>query len=195
MKLHEILNEENVGKKFKDDYYNWVYEIEKDEEAPIYYLKRKNGYHAYTYWLVMANYEEVIEKDTGWSKEDLNHGSYWTYKHDTAYKTNDWNDLEDKELYLIAKKFTNIDKAKEIHFKETLWRKLQRFADENNNEIDWNALPGRKYFIYYDYYEDKISIDETGAFEHFGQVYFSSREIAERALEEFKEELEKYFKK
>nr|UWG92229.1 MAG: hypothetical protein [Bacteriophage sp.] len=45
----------------------------------------------------------------------------------------------------------------------------------------------------YDYEEKKIEYDYVYTVRDFSQIYFSSEEIAKKAIEEFKEELIKYF--
>lgn len=83
--------------------------------------------------------------------------------------------------------------TEEINFTQTLFCKLQRFSDENGgNKIDWKNRTQRKFFIQYEpsygflvdyYYFDK----------EFGQVYFASEDIAEKAIELFYDDLIKYF--
>ena len=110
--------------------------------------------------------------------------------------------MENKKLVLdvheILKEETDEEKEtadilKEINFTQTLFRKLQRFSDENGgNKIDWKNRTQRKFFIQYEpsygflvdyYYFDK----------EFGQVYFASEDIAEKAIELFYDDLIKYF--
>lgn len=100
----------------------------------------------------------------------------------------------------IKKRFDNFnyfstrEKAEEINFKQTLFRKLQRFSDENGgNEIDWSNLFQEKFGITYNCGDKKL---ETALYFHhndFGQVYFISEEIAEKAIKLFYDELIKYF--
>ena len=85
------------------------------------------------------SYEEYIEPKplTGWERvEDgeryrtIDECSVWEYRED--------NDGSDVLLYNIANYFSTKEKAEEINFKQRLFRKLQRFSDENGgNEIDW----------------------------------------------------------
>ena len=67
------------------------------------------------------------------------------------------------------------------------------FALENNDiEIDWNDDSSKKYIISYSK-EGGIFIDKVYKLKDFGQVYFTSKEIAEKALEAFKDDLIRYF--
>ena len=66
------------------------------------------------------------------------------------------------------------------------------FALENNDiEIDWNDS-SKKYKINYSK-NIGMSIDKVYSLKDFGQVYFTSKEIAEKAVEAFKDELIRYF--
>ena len=192
MKLHEILKEENVGKKFKEDYCKRIYEVVKDEDGD-YSLKNEytNLVHMIPFYMINVNFEEVTEKDTGWAKEDIKtNEKYWMYDDLGVSKIEEDKSVFDTQMYLRANKFTTQEKC--IRKKETLWRKLQRFADENNEEIDWDG--GRKYYIYYDHFTETLVVGNISKMQDFGQVYFSSKEIANRAIEEFREELKEYFK-
>ena len=77
--------------------------------------------------------------------------------------------------------------------KLTLQEKLQKFADENNEEINWLNIHQKKYRIGYDYLMKCLGV-YTSEIRNFGQIYFSSEKIAEKAMETFKEELDEYFR-
>ena len=68
------------------------------------------------------------------------------------------------------------------------------FALENNeNEIDWNNTDKNKYYIYYSYDDNCLDVEDIYDYRDFGQVYFTSEEIAEKAIETFKYDLIRYF--
>lgn len=91
-------------------------------------------------------------------------------------------------------RFSHYLKAQEIEFKQRLLRKLQRFSDENGgNEIDWSNSEGCKCFICYDHEEEELVVGDVRFIRDFGQVYFKTEELAEQAIELFKEDLIKYF--
>lgn len=97
-------------------------------------------------------------------------------------------------LYNNANYFLTKEKAEEIDFKQTLFRKLQRFSDENGgSEIDWNNYECDKYYIFYNHNRSELEISTACFFIDFGQVYFETEEIAEQAIELFKEDLIKYY--
>ena len=144
---------------------------------------------------VNSEYEEYIEPKplTGWERvEDgeryrtIDECSVWEYRED--------NDGSDVLLYNIANYFSTKEKAEEINFKQTLFRKLQRFSDENGgNEIDWENTNQKKYCILYCHSFKELQSDFTWVRQNQGQIYFISKEIAEKAIELFHDELIKYF--
>ena len=103
------------------------------------------------------------------------------------------NDDFDKEIMDFGNYFKTQEEAERKCFEIKLHRQLELFALENNDtEIDWNDS-SEKYMINYN--KDKgIFIDRVYTLKIFGQVYFTSKEIAEKALETFKDDLIRYFK-
>lgn len=89
--------------------------------------------------------------------------------------------------------FSKRSKAEEIEFKQRLLRKLQRYADLNNDKIDWNNQMQDKYAIIYDYDLQFLDIMRSRTICDVSQVYFSSRELAQKATELLKNDLVKYF--
>ena len=72
-------------------------------------------------------------------------------------------------------------------------RKLDRFAWEHNKEvIDWNNERKRKYFIYYNHSHKTFDVCSNTYIQEMN-IYFSDREIAEKAIEEFKVDLIKLY--
>ena len=99
-----------------------------------------------------------------------------------------------EQCYNSANAFATKEKAEEINFKQTLFRKLQRFSDENGGtEIDWNDEDQTKFSIKYSHWSSKLSIDCYNTVQQFGQVYFASKEVARKAIELFHDDLIKYF--
>ena len=103
------------------------------------------------------------------------------------------NDDFDKEILDFGNYFKTKEEAERKCFEIRLHRKLELFALENNDtEIDLN-VHSEKYIISYRI-DGNIFIDKVYSFKDLGQVYFTSKEIAEKALETFKHELIRYFK-
>ena len=138
-----------------------------------------------------GGYTEYNPRVTGWEKVE-NGIPMWWIACDIFHDDGEWQ--SDRLIYEQANYFSNSNKAEEIHFKQTLFRKLQRFSDENKgNEIDWTHEGRRQYFISFDYDKGKFVIDSHLTFRDFGQVYFVSLDVARKALEMFKGDLIKYF--
>lgn len=138
-------------------------------------------------------YEEYQPKLTGWEGD---YGERYFYVNSECFIFGTWdNDAPgDKRAYDKANYFSTIEKAKEINFKQTLLRKIQRFSDKNGgSEIDWTHEGKRQYFISFDYDKGKFVIDNHLTFRDLGQVYFVSYDVAKQALEMFEEDLIKYF--
>ena len=102
------------------------------------------------------------------------------------------NDDFDKEIIDFGNYFKTQEEAERKRFEIRLHRQLELFALENNDtEIDWN-IHSEKYVINYSKKMGPFII-EVYDLKDFGQVYFTSKEIAEKALETFKDDLVRYF--
>lgn len=140
-----------------------------------------------------ATYEEYDDL-SGWERAERFGTFYFGNAVGKSVCEIDGRDSRDRELYEVANYFFTREKAEEINFKQTLFRRMQRFSDENGwNENDWTHEGRRQWFISYDYDKDKFVIDSYLTFRDFGQVYFVSLDVAREALELFKEDLIKYY--
>ena len=103
------------------------------------------------------------------------------------------NDNFDKEIIDFGNYFKTQEEAERKYFEIRLHRQLELFALENNEtEIDWNDDSSKEYIISYS--KDRgIFVDRVYSLKDFGQVYFTSKEIAEKALKTFKYDLIRYF--
>lgn len=73
-------------------------------------------------------------------------------------------------------------RAKEIH----LYNLLSNFAYQVNEgwEPDWENPLERKYYIFYDYEEHKCRIYLNNSWQFLNVIYFKSKELAQRAVDE-----------
>ena len=102
------------------------------------------------------------------------------------------NDDFDKEILDFGNYFKTQEEAERKRFEIKLHRQLELFALENNDrEIDWGD-GSEKYIIIYRI-DVGILINRVYSSKDFGQVYFTSKEIAEKAIETFKYDLIRYF--
>lgn len=103
-------------------------------------------------------------------------------------------DESDDDLINNCNAFTNKEYAKKISKKELLMRKLDKFAWDNDSHVseeDWKNGDSYKYYITC-YYSD-IKVSYASSVRQLGQVYFQSRDVALKAIEEFEDELLEYF--
>lgn len=140
------------------------------------------------------DYEEYVEKQlTGWERVAKGE-KYVSITQCHKVKYTEFEDETDDNIYGIANYFSTEEKADEINFKQMLFRKLQRFSDENGgNEIDWNDEDQSKYHINYSYYSNRLRVNSHNCLQEVGCVYFISKKIAKQAIELFHDDLIKYF--
>ena len=146
---------------------------------------------------INANYEECIEPKslTGWERSEDDEFYIILCGGQTVAECN-WDkiDVDATTFYDDANYFSTKEKAEEIAFKQTLFRKLQRFSDNNGGiEIDWNDYQTNKYSVTYYHSENKFTTHHVRKMQAPGTVYFVSREVAEKAIELFHDELIEYF--
>ena len=140
------------------------------------------------------NYEEYTKPLTGWERVGENESYYSINGNSYVEEMTEDMCMEDKYYYEDANYFSTEDKAEGINFKQTLFRKLQRFSDENGgNEIDLNCDCHKFCIEYCSYGKLLVSNRFSSTTRDFGQVYFTSREVAQQAIELFHDDLIKYF--
>lgn len=160
-----------------------------------YYTKDDDEYAIDCAFEFSTTYKEYIESKplTGWEKLDEGE-TYHLISGREIYGCLDNKVHYDDLYYERANYFSTKEKAEEINFKQTLFRKLQRFSDENGGlDIDWNDGSQTKWSIYYSYGYKEMVVDDCWQTREFGQVFFSSKEVAEEAVELFHDDLIKYF--
>ena len=94
------------------------------------------------------------------------------------------NDMTDRELYHIINYFNDEQFAKQVALHQLLYRKLLKFAYDNEFEdtAEWNE-ENQHWNIYYNHNQYKFEADNWGTF-HRNDVYFSSEEGAKAAIKE-----------
>lgn len=77
---------------------------------------------------------------------------------------------------------------------DRLLRRLRRFSAVNRkNKIDWENSNRTKFSVAFDYNDEKLRTAGGLIFRHFGGIYFDTKELAEKAIEEFRDDLMWYF--
>lgn len=100
----------------------------------------------------------------------------------------------DNEYYESANYYSDKAVAENNARADKLMRQLRRFAVEHRaNELNWYNINNRKYYITYDFEDNKISAKYKTFLKGLGVTYFDSMETAQAAINEFYDELIWYF--
>lgn len=183
MKIIDIDFKED-GKKYFCKDINEIFEVEEGNLIP----SRKSYCMAE---LLEMEFEEIKEAKNPYKQAGYGEKYHCIYGL-TIHLNTDSNHEIDNKLFSTANYFNNKEYAKYIAFKETLMRRMDRFAWENNARvIDWDRNIA-KYYIEFSNTRDELII-EWNTSHQSNDIYFTSREIAEKALEEFKEDLIKLY--
>lgn len=78
--------------------------------------------------------------------------------------------------------FKTKEEAKFALKKCKVYLELKNFADENNDPIDWTDPISDKYFILLDYEKGILRSSHNCWMETLGTIYFSSQELAMKAI-------------
>ena len=99
-------------------------------------------------------------------------------------------EFENRNLSAFDKKIINFGNActdKSVMERKAhdmkLWSLLWNFAEENNDEMDWDDAEEYKYYIYKDCMSKRWSIASNLTCRKM-VIYFSSHELAQRAIDE-----------
>lgn len=110
--------------------------------------------------------------------------TYYTINYDGTIRNwrND-TDNTDNRIIKYGNAYTDKSVAERKLKDMKLWSLLWNFAEENKGEIDWSNSERDKYYIYcgnnHNWY-----IDVKGLCRGLTEIYFSTQEIARRAIDE-----------
>lgn len=125
---------------------------------------------------------------TGWERSE----TYWTLNGE--HEVQDEGTPLDDTRYKYANYFSTEEKRNKINDMGAIQRIVQRYADMNNSEeIDWNNPSQDKWGISYNHEDSLFCFFRYSTLHHFGQVYFTSEELASQAVEELNNEIRTYF--
>lgn len=184
MKITELNLQEN-GKKYCCKDTNEIFEVKEGNLIPV---TRSFSMAE----LLEMDFEEIKEAKNPYTR--VADGADYHYISELmVYSYKDDNDETDNKLFSKVNYFNNKEYAEYIAFKETLMRKLDRFAWEHNAKvIDWNNSDSAKYCIKFSNEHNKLKIVWSYSYQS-NNIYFTSGEIAEKAIEEFKDDLIKLY--
>lgn len=130
------------------------------------------------------NRETNTEIKTGWERGELKQ-TYYTTDGESQPET---YHPEDTDRYDKADYFASPTLAADIARAQEIWRKLLRWQAENDAPVDWENDAIYHYYIYYDHNET-FYVGGVYSCQDAFNVYFSTEEKAEQALEIFYDDL------
>ena len=145
----------------------------------------------------LANDWEIVEetKNKVW-KPNIGENYFFITSSLEVNKFTNEGDMVDENVISSDNCFKTEKEAQHMIEKLKVIKELQIFALENNNEkIDWGDKCTDKYFISYDFYDEKIA---TNVYTFINllpfEIYFTSKEIAEEAIKTIGEgRIKKYY--
>lgn len=199
MNFKEAYEKMQEGKKVKRK--DWLgYWFIEDGKVKIY-LKdgniKFNNFTQETIANTLAEDWEVVEepKSKDW-KPKKGDKYYYIYHTGVIFYYGYNEDNIDKAIISIGNYFKTEEDAKHMVEKLKVIHELQKFAYENNEkEIDWKNFNQYKYFLTYDSSVNDILIDfYTYTRSNSSNIYFSSQEIAKKAIETIGEDrIKRYY--
>lgn len=132
--------------------------VEKEEKENKSTNKRWRAEKTGAYWFVDSDGEP-----TWWYEQSRNIDDFY-------YDTHNYFQTEEE-----ARRYTSVLETE---------RQLKRFADEHNGKIDWSDNNLDKYYLGYHYDVYSISVDACWIIREPRAIYFSSKKIAEQAIDE-----------
>ena len=136
--------------------------------------------------------KEKEESDKKW-KPDINEIYYYITDAGSHIFTRNCEFGEDVYRIHVGNCFKTEEEAKEYKKKIEFQTKFRNYVKEHSEKIDWSNNDQYKYYLYYNYGNDKIEINWYFTFKVQNVIYASSDEILKDAIAEFGEEnIKKY---
>lgn len=93
-----------------------------------------------------------------------------------------FNNIEADKFRILTNNYFKTREEAEFRLEQIkVYNELKNFADENNEEIDWEC-DEPKYYCYFSSISKNLVISDISRMKDIGQIYFSSRELAEQAI-------------
>lgn len=144
--------------------------------------------------LLKMDFEEVKEMKNPYKRVNNGEMYYFVSERGGIENFKEFTDCSDNKLFKSLNYFNNKEYAKYTAFKETLMRRMDKFAWEHNAKVvGWGDCNQPKHHIVLNNYCDK-NLEVSSCFSlQSNNIYFTSKEIAEMALEKFKDDLMKLY--
>ena len=201
MNFNEAYQEMLEGKKIKrPDWKGYWFIDSKDNKFKIKLAGgeiKENKFTQETIKNTAANDWEIVEEPKSKVYKPKPQEMYYFLAGDgTPTADHNLDDGSVEKFISIGNCFETGKEAKHMVEKLKVIKELRDFALENNNEkIDWRDKCIGKYFITYDFYDEEISV-ASYTFRNFlpFEIYFTSKEIAQKAIETIGEyRIKKYY--
>lgn len=201
MNFNEAYQKMLEGKKIKrPDWKGYWFIDSKDNKFKIKLAGgeiKENKFTQETIKNTAANDWEIVEEPKSKAYKPKPQETYYFLCGDgTPTADHNLDDGSVEKFISIGNCFETGKEAKHMVEKLKVIKELRDFALENNNEkIDWRDKCTGKYFITYDFYDEKISI-ASYTFRNFlpFEIYFTSKEIAQKAIKKIGEyRIKKYY--
>ena len=114
-------------------------------------------------------------------------------KVDSMINVKEFKDETDEQYYNIGNYYNDKVIAENNARADKLLRQLRQWQALNDRAINWKNKDIRKYTIRYDYAMNMFNVIPNVCERCLNDVYFTTRETAQRAINVFKAELEWYF--
>lgn len=201
MNFNEAYQKMLEGKKIKrPDWKGYWFIDNKDNKFKIKLAGgeiKENKFTQETIKNTAADDWEVMEepKSKVW-KPNIGENYFFITSNLEVNKFTNEGDMVDENIISSDNCFKTEKEAQHMVEKLKVIKELQIFALENNDKnVDWKDKCTTKYFITYDFYDEKIqSVGYT--FKNFlpFEIYFTSREIAQKAIKKIGEyRIKKYY--
>lgn len=130
-------------------------------------------------------YEEPKAKANPFERVEKNEKFYFINDCGMIGESNDCRGFFQNKVLDIANYCTDKKLMQQRALHETLNRLLWRFSMENDgNKINWKDIDQRKYLVYFDNESKKFSITDYRFMKVNGCIYFYSKSIAQKAIDE-----------
>ena len=201
MNFNEAYQKMLEGKKIKrPDWKGYWFIDSKDNKFKIKLAGgeiKENKFTQETIKNTAANDWEIVEEPKSKVYKPKPQEMYYFLAGDgTPTADHNLDDGSVEKFISIGNCFETGKEAKHMVEKLKVIKELRDFALENNNEkIDWRDKCIGKYFITYDFYDEEISV-ASYTFRNFlpFEIYFTSKEIAQKAIKTIGEyRIKKYY--
>ena len=134
------------------------------------------------------------EKKTGYERVTEDNVFYFVSDRGDIEIGDDSFGFIDEEYYDVANYYSSEIVAENNARADKLMRQLRRFSVEHREcGVNLNDMNIKKFCIYYDYRNNELEPDFLFSEKAFGAIYFDSKETANAAIDEFRDELIWYF--